>query len=132
MTRGVGLLLLCLVLGIWFPLNFSAELATTLPSLGMRGPIATLELLAHGIVAATCTAAAWGLWNRSPHGPRLARVGLVAAAIAAVQSLYWSVLPSQTIPGDELPLSALAIVHSGAWLVYLNRSTSVRLMEEAD
>ena len=132
MTRGrIALLLLCAVLGIWYPLNFSAELAKTLPSLEMRGPLAAFELLAHAIVAATCTAAAWALWNRTSHGPRLARLALVSAAVVAVQSLYWSVLPTQTIPGDELPLAAFAVAHSGAWLIYLSRSASIRLMEEA-
>lgn len=132
MTGRIAIAALCLVLGLWFPLNFSAELAIALPSLGMRGPIAALELFVHGGVAAACVAAAWALWNRKAHGPMLARAALIGAALAAVQSLYWSVLPSQTVPGDELPLAVFAIVHSGAWLLYLRRSAHVRLIEGTD
>lgn len=132
MAGRLGLWLLCAVLAIWYPLNFSAELAKTLPSLGLRGPIAALELLAHGVVAATCVAAAWALLNRSPHGPRLARLALVSAALAAVQSLYGSVLPTQIIPGDELPLAAFAVAHSGFWLIYLSRSADVQVIEGTD
>lgn len=129
MTGRIAIVALCLVLGLWFPLNFSAELTQTLPSLSMRGPIAALELFGHAVLAAVCVAAAWALWNRNAHGPMLARAALIGAALAAVQSLYWSVLPSQTIPGDELPLAVFAIVHSGGWLLYLHRSAHVRLME---
>lgn len=132
MTGRIAIVALCLVLGIWYPLNFSAELAQTLPSLGMRGPIAAVEVFVHAVVTAVCVAAAWALWNRNAHGPMLARAALISAALAAVQSLYWSVLPSQTMPGDELPLAVFAIVHAGAWLLYLHRSADVRLMEGTD
>jgi hypothetical protein len=129
MMSGVWLALLCAILAVWYPANFAAELAKTLPSVSMRGPAAVVELLAHGAVTALCVAAGWSLWNRRPHGPLLARVALVAAAVAAVQALYWSVLPGQTIPGDELPLAVFATGHAAVWLVYLSRSQHVRGIE---
>lgn len=128
----VWIVLLSAILAVWYPLGFAAELARTLPSIGMRGPAAVVELLAHGAVTALCVAAGWSLWNRRPHGPALARVALVGTALTVVQTLYWSVLPHQTMPGDELPLAALAVAHSAAWLVYLHRSSNVRLIEDAD
>lgn len=114
--------ILCLILVLWFPLNFAAELLRALPSVALRGPFALLELLGHGIMAAICVAAGMSLWNGSPHGRPFAAVALVLAAVASVQNLYWSVLPSQVMPGDELPLAVFAIAHSALWLAYLRRA----------
>lgn len=116
------LALLCLLLVAWYPLNFAAELLKTLPSIGLRGPIAAIELLGHGLVVALCVAAGLSLWNGHPHGLGFARVALVLVALAAVQSLYWSLLPNATMPGDELPLALFAIMHSALWLLYLHRT----------
>jgi hypothetical protein len=95
MMGAVWLSLLSVILLVWYPLNFAAELLKTLPSIGMRGPVAARRALA--------------------------RIALFAVAFTAVQSLYWSVLPGDTKPGDELPLALFAIAHSAAWLVYLHR-----------
>lgn len=117
--------LLCLILVAWYPLNFAAELLRTLPSIALRGPFAFVELLGHGLVAALCVAAGMSLWNGSPHGRLFATIALVLAALAAVQNIYWSVLPSQIMPGDELPLAIFAIAHSALWLMYLRRAAGV-------
>ena len=118
MPRG-WLLLLSVILLVWQPRNFAIELTTTLPSLSMRGAVAIVELLAHGAVAALCVAGGWSLWIARPHGPTLAALALIASAAVGVQSLYWSVLPSQTMPGDHLPMAILIVAHATAWLVYL-------------
>jgi hypothetical protein len=119
---------LCVVLLVWRPLAFAVQLPATLPSMGMRGAAGVAELLFHGLVAALSVAAARALWGALPIGPPLAAAALVGSAAAAVQSLYWSVLPHQTMPGDELPLAAGAVLHAGAWLVYLARSRRIREM----
>jgi hypothetical protein len=120
--------LLCFVLGVWAPLGYARELVETLPSLDMRGTLAFVELLIHGVIAAVSVAAAWSLLSWRAHGPALARVALIGLAAVSVQSLYWSVVPRQTPPGTELPLAALAIVHAAAWLVFLQRSSRARDM----
>lgn len=120
MPRG-WLLGLCAVLILWRPFNFAIELPSALPSLGMRGIAGALELLFHGAVAALAIAAVRALMGELPIGPPLAAAALVASAAASVQSLYWSALPNQTVPGSELPLAAFAIVHASAWLIYLRR-----------
>ena len=119
---------LCLVLLAWRPLSFALQLPATLPSMGMRGAAGVVELLFQGGVAALSVAAARALWGALPVGPPLAAAALVGSAAAAVQSLYWSVLPHQTMPGDELPLAVGAVLHAGAWLVYLARSRRIRAM----
>ena len=124
----IWIALLAGVLGAWVPLNFSAELSMTLPSVGMRGGVAVLELVAHGAATALSVSAGYALWLRRPHGPMLARAALVVNTLVAVQRHYWSILPSQTIPGDELWLSIAAVLHAVAWLLFLQRSSRVREM----
>jgi hypothetical protein len=125
MPRG-WLLLLCVILLAWWPAGFALELAETLPSIAMRGPLGALELAAHGVVAALSVAAFRTLWTAAPVGPLLAKTALIGSAAASVQSLYWSVLPHQTKPGDELPLAIVAVVHAAVWVAYLGRSRRFR------
>jgi hypothetical protein len=92
----------------------------------MRGPLGVIELLWHGAVAVTAVAAARALWSESPAGPQLATIAVIASAAASIQSLYWSVLPHQTKPGDERILATLSIVHAAFWLVYLRRRRQIK------
>jgi hypothetical protein len=119
MARG-WLLLLCAYLLVWVPINFAAELATSLPGLGFRGPLAVLELVVHALAAALAVAAGLALW-RGSSDTTLAAAAVVVAAAIAIQSLYWTTLPGQTMPGDKLPLSILAAAHAAAWVWYLRR-----------
>ncbi|HEY7498277.1 MAG TPA: hypothetical protein VH740_07180 [Vicinamibacterales bacterium] len=125
MPRG-WIAVLCLALLLWWPVGFATELSTTLPSLGMRGVRGAIELLFHAIVAALAVAAVRALSIGMPSAPMLAAAALVSSAAASIQSLYWSVLPHQTMPGDALPMAVLAAAHAAVWLVYLWRSRRVR------
>jgi hypothetical protein len=129
MPRG-WLLLLCAVLLVWQPVSFAVEASSALPSLEMRGAAGLIELTVHGLVAALSFAAGWALWQASPAGPALATVAVAAGGLAGVQSLYWSVLPSNVFPSDRLPLAAFIVAHACAWLVYLRRSKRVRAIEK--
>jgi hypothetical protein len=124
------LLLLCTILFVWQPLTVAAEIAATLPTLGMRGAPAAIELLAHGLVAALSVAAGWALWTRNPAGPALAVATMVGAAVIGVQALYWTVLPGNTFPSDRLPRAVLTVAHSIFWLVFLRRSRRVRAIAD--
>jgi len=120
------LVLLCGFLFVWEPRKFAGELIGSLGTIGMRGPAAVVELVAHAAVAAVAVAAAWALWIGNPRAPALAVVALVASAATAVQSLYWSSLPGQTMPGDHLPLALAAVAHAALWIAYLKFSRRVR------
>jgi hypothetical protein len=111
--------LLCLALLLWRPLDFAIELSIALPSLGMRGALGAIELLFHAAVAVIAVAAVRAIWGGTPAGFMLARIALITSAVASVQSLNWSVLPRQTAPGEALPLSIGAVLHAGAWILYL-------------
>jgi hypothetical protein len=120
-----GALVLAAILMIWQPANFSAQLTATLPTIGYRGIAAVAELLLHGAVAAFSAAAGFALWMGRPHGPALAAAALIAGTAISVQSLYFSMLPNSTMPGDELPIAFATIAHAAAWLVYLSRSERI-------
>ena len=122
------LLLLCVDLCMWAPVKVAREVGASLGSLGMRGSAAVAELAAHAAVAALSVAAAWALLIGNPRAPAFAAVAIAASGAATVQSLYWSVLPADTMPGHRLPLALVAIAHAAGWMIYLRRSRQVRAL----
>jgi hypothetical protein len=120
------LLLLCVYLALWPPLNFAAEASASVGSLAMRGASGAAELTAHAAVAALSVAAGWALWIGNPSAPAVAAIAVAACAAVSVQSLYWTWLPHSTTPGDRLPLALAALAHAAAWIAYLRRSRQVR------
>lgn len=125
-TRQWPLRALALFLFVWEPMRVANEVTQSLPTMGMRGAAAVVELLAHAAVAAIAVAAAWALWNGADHGPFLGTLAIVLSAATSVQSLHWSRLPQQTPPGAQLPFSVLASAHAAAWVVYLRPSVTGR------
>jgi hypothetical protein len=104
---------------IWVPGTFAAELLTTLPSVGVRGPLAWLELSVHAIVAMTCAVAGRMLRIDSPSATTVAAAGVIARAIISLQSLFWTVLPRDVAPGMRLPLALLACAIAIVWLAVI-------------
>lgn len=125
------LLLLCAYLAVWQPLTLAAAVSTTLDSLAMRWPEGVIELVAHAAVVSLAVAAGWAFWINNPSAPLLAQIALALCAVVSVQSLYWSWLPDDTMPGDRLPLALLAIAHAAGWIGYLRRSRRVRALVAA-
>jgi hypothetical protein len=127
MPRG-WLLLLWVYLALWQPLNVAAEVTGALSTLAMRGPAAIVELLIHAAVGALAVAAGWAVSIGNPNAPRLAGIALAACAATSVQSLYWTSLPDNIMPGDRFPLAVAAIAHAAGWTAYLRRSRRVRAL----
>ena len=92
------------------PLRFAGEALRVLPSIGYRGALAGLELLVHGLVAALSAGAGFALWNGTPDARRTATIAVIVLMARAVQSVYWSVLPNSTRPGDEAWTAGVAVV----------------------
>ena len=104
MIRAVALLLL-----LWEPLNFAVEALNVLPTIAHRGWLPALELAAHALVAALAASAGLALLNRTPSARTLALLAIAAALVRTLQSIYASTLPSQTPPGQEPLLAAVAV-----------------------
>jgi hypothetical protein len=112
--------LVAVLLMAWEPLRFAGEALQVLPSIGYRGAVAAIELLAHAGVAALSAGAGFALWNQAPDARRLATIAVIVIVARAVQSLYWSVLPNDTIPGDEPFAIGVALV-AGALMLAMVR-----------
>jgi hypothetical protein len=106
---------------VWEPLRFAGEALRVLPSIGYRGPLAGLELLVHGLIAALSATAGFALWNRTPDARRIATIAVIALMARAVQSVYWSVLPNSTMPGDEAWVSGVAVLIGIVILVVIRK-----------
>jgi hypothetical protein len=122
--------LLCVFLFVWEPLRFAGDLTGSIGTVGMRGAAGILELAAHAAVAAFAVSAGWGLWIRNPQAPLFAAIAVAASAAVTVQSLWWSRLPGNAVPGERLPFSLVAIAHAAGWITYLRRSRRVRAAYE--
>jgi hypothetical protein len=111
---------------------FALELLTVLPSLGMRGPRAWIELAVHGLVAIVCAVAGRMIRMASASAPPVAVFGIVARAATGIQSLFWTALPSDVAPGTHGPLAALACVNAMVWLgvVYWTRESASPASED--
>lgn len=120
MPRALALLL-CAYLLVWVPANFAGELFSSMSSIGRRGPLAVGELTFHGAVAALCATAGWTVRVRAPAAMPAAALAVIVSSIATTQSLYWTVLPRQTAPGERAPLAALVAAHAVFWLVVMRR-----------
>jgi len=105
---------------LWEPLRFALEASMVFGSLSHRGAAASIELVAHGLIAALSAATGLALRNSAPDGRRLATLTIALCVMRGVQSLYWSALPSNTVPGDE-PLIAGALTVAGVVAIVVVR-----------
>lgn len=113
--------ILAIVLALWQPLAFASIAGPSWSSLGFRGALAAVELGFAAAVAAMGMAAAWALWANAPAAVPLARIALVSGTARSVQSLYWTRLPVDVVPGSAFIRAAAVLAHAAFWLWYLSR-----------
>jgi hypothetical protein len=132
-VRRIAAQLLSSYLLIWAPGMFAVELLTALPSIGLRGPRAWIELGVHGLVALVCAVAGRMIRMGAPSARPVAVFGIVARAATSIQALFWSVLPNDVAPGTRDPFTALACANAIVWLgiVYWTRERGARGSEDA-
>jgi hypothetical protein len=116
LMRRVAAQLLSSYLLVWAPGMFAIELLSALPSMGMRGPLAWIELAAHAVVATVCAIAGWMIRVGAPAASTLAAAGIIARAAVAIQSLFWTLLPGDVAPGARGAFTALACANAALWL----------------
>jgi len=116
MARGFVTLVL-----LFEPLHFAFEVLRVASTIPYRGPAAVIELVLHAGVAALCAGAAVAFSNDASGSVRLMTIAVIASVVRTIQSVYWSSLPDDTRPGDEIyvaiaaaALGALALV-VGRW-----------------
>ncbi len=132
MTRVRGwLLLLCVLLLVWQPINLSLTTAGRLEDLSLRGPGFAFILLARLFAAALGIAAGLSLMQRRPAAVVIARTSLVFSAAVDVLIYATPWYPNNRPPGDATIILAASIVYYGIWLAYLARSKRVAAIFEA-
>lgn len=103
------------------PLHFAGELLSVLPTISYRGWVAFLEIALHAGVAALCVMAGFALLNAAPDARRIGTIAIAASFVRVIQSTYFSVLPGNTIPGDEPLRAGAAAVAAAVALVIVRR-----------
>jgi hypothetical protein len=115
-ARRIATQLLSSYLLIWAPGTFAMELLSALPTIGMRGTPAWMELTVHGAVATTCAVAGRMIRIGTPAAPTLAVIGIIARAAISIQSLFWTTLPRDVAPGTRGIYVTLTCVNALVWL----------------
>ena len=116
MARRIASQLLSSYLLIWAPGTFALELLSALPTMGMRGAPAWIELTVHGVVAAVCAVAGRMIRIGTPAAPALAVAGILARAAVSLQSLFFTTLPQDVAPGARGIYVTVACANALVWL----------------
>jgi hypothetical protein len=125
---GVGgwLLVLCILLIGWQPIELGLVASSALDELAIRGlPLAVL-LTARLVVAGLGIAAGLALLGRMPAAVSIAKLSLIVslgADLFVYATPYW---PASRVPGDAPLYVAASLTYYGLWLAYLFRSDRVR------
>jgi hypothetical protein len=126
--EGVGgwLLLLCILLSVWGPIQVALVAANALAALPVRGTALGLLILVRVFVAAFGLTAGLALWTRGGRAVLMARIALVLSAATDAFVYLTPYFPSNRMPGDTVFFVAATIGYSGIWLAYLSWSRRVR------
>jgi hypothetical protein len=123
---GGWLLVLCVCLAVWQPLNLAVAASAAMAALPVRGwPLGVL-LGVRVVVTALGVGAALAIIGRRPGALALTRTALVVSAATELVVYGTSVFPNNRAPGDTPWYVAWTLVFHGGWLLYLWRSTRVR------
>jgi hypothetical protein len=120
------LIVLCLVLLVWQPLQFALAAAAGIEAVRVRGTAVVLVLLVRGGVTAFGAAAGVAIVRRRQAAIRMSITALIAAAVVAVFVELTPFFPTNRIPGDAPLYAAASAVFYGGWVLYVARSSRVR------
>jgi hypothetical protein len=125
---GIGgwLLVVCVLLLVWQPLDLGIAASSALEALPVRGLPLALVLALRLVVAAAGIAAGLALLARRPAAVTLAKTAIIASAATDLFVYTTPYYPSNRLPGDTVWYVAATVVYHGALLGYLVRSARVR------
>jgi hypothetical protein len=123
---GGWLLVLCLLLLIWQPINVGLTASRALNSITLGGVPVVLVMLLRLVVAGLGVAAGLALLSRRAGAVAFARAVLVASAATDAFVYLTPYFPSSRAPGETPIIVAVSLAYYTAWIVYLSRSRRVR------
>jgi hypothetical protein len=123
---GGWLLLLCVLLMVWQPIEVGLTAARALESIALGGLPLTLVLLLRLLVAALGIGAALALFNRRPGAVTLARIVLIVSAATDAFVELTPYFPHNRAPGETPVVLAVSLSYYAVWIAYLSRSRRVQ------
>jgi hypothetical protein len=120
------LLILCVLLLVWQPLNQGLTISGLVDRLSQRGPGLAVLLLARLLAAGLGIAAGLSLWQVKPGAVTVAKASLVYSALVDVIVYVTPYSPSNRPPGDATIILVASLAYDGLWLAYLLRSRRVK------
>ena len=121
-----ALLLLCLLLVFWQPINLALTASRSLDSISLGGLPVVLVLVLRLVVAGLGVSAGLALLGRRPAAVTLARIVLVASAATDSFVYLTPYFPHNRAPGETPLYVAGTLLYHAGWLIYLARSSRVR------
>jgi hypothetical protein len=125
-TAGGWLLLLCLLLTVWGPVQLAYTIPMAFAALPVRGPVLGVLIAVRIALTAFGVAAGMALYARKPAGVAMARASIVGTAAMDLFRYHSTYYPSNRMPGDEWIDTAISLIYAALWLMYLARSRRVR------
>jgi hypothetical protein len=120
------LLVLCVLLLVWQPLNQGLTISGLVARLSLRGAGLAVILLARLLAAGLGIAAGLSLWQVKPGAVTIAKASLVYSALVDVIVYVTPYSPSNRPPGDATIILGASLVYYGLWVAYLLRSERVK------
>jgi hypothetical protein len=120
-------MLLCRLLIVFQPLSLAVTASSALGAIAVRGAPVVAVLVLRLLVVALGVGAGRALQQRQPGAVTFARVAIVASAATDVFVYTTPYFPNNRPPGDTMFVVAVSLAIHGAWLVYLLRSSRVRI-----
>ena len=124
------LLVLCVLLLVWQPLNLGMVMAGLIGEVSRRGPGLAMILLARLLAAGLGIAAGLSLFQVRPGAVTLAKASLGYSALVDVIVYATPYSPNNRPPGDATIILVASLVYYGVWFGYLTRSKRVRATYE--
>jgi len=129
MQRPTGwLLILCLLLCVWEPLNLAWSASSSLAAVTIDRLGRVMFLIFQVLVAGVGVAAGIAIWSRRMHGLALAKIAVGLSAGTAFIRFVW--FPGNVPPGLRLPLGVLFIAYNVVWYAYLTFSRKAKLITQ--
>ncbi len=124
---GGWLLLLCLLLLVWAPVNLALAASNALAALPIRGFSLGVILMVRILVTAFGIAAGLSLAMRHGAAIGMTKIALILSALMDLIVYLTPFVPSHRFPGDTSFYVAASLLYHGAWLTYLAASRRVRM-----
>jgi hypothetical protein len=120
------LVIFCLLLIVWGPLQLALTVSNAISALEVRGLSLGLIIAVRVFVVAFGMAAGLALWSRRGPALTLARASILLSAATDVFVYLTPYFPNNRRPGDTPFYVAATLLYWTAWWCYLQFSREVR------